>query len=305
MALNIMQIFGTGLSLVTKNGGGPTCGNIKSNTRWFTSFFCHSYSSNKNSSFYARSRLVSNSFHIINRNTMSTFQEHKLSSAAPKVNMGSILENPKYKEMKSDLSKRKRKRSSILGPLDTASLFILTSKELTVNLELLSLVALSRYSHLGSDSKGCTDIKEMKQRGAVKVGKLNKEDEDALEKRFETLLAKTRLNKEALMDELFAENKNYDEDFILKRQLVGFWLLNGMKDGERRLPMKVYTKLSTLLYSGRFTEEEDAAIKAWVDKHGPTRWAELARNLGRVYLNAPSSIRNRYEELTGKAKGNK
>ena len=308
MAFNIRQIHRTGLSLAIRNGGGPTCGNIKTNTGLFTSFLCHGNSSNRHSSFFRESRLLSNSCHILNRSTMSTFQEPKLSSAVPKADMGSILENKKYKAMKSELAKRKRKRSP-LGPLDTASLFILTSKDLTVNLELLRLGALSPFSHLGSSSHGCADIKEMKQRGAVKVSKLNKEDEDALEKRFETLLAKTRLKKEALMDELFAENisieKEYDEDLMLKRQLIGFWLLNGMKDGNRRLPMMVFTKLATLLYRGSFTEEEDAAILAWVDKHGPTRWAELAQNLGRVYLNASRTIRNRYEELTGKAKGNK
>ena len=127
--------------------------------------------------------------------------------------MGSILENKKYKAMKSELAKRKRKCSP-LRPLDTASLFILTSKDLTVNLEILSLDALSPNSHLGSSSQGCADVKEMKQRGAVKVSKLNKEDEDALEKRFETLLAKTRLNKEALMDELFAENKSIGKNVM-------------------------------------------------------------------------------------------
>merc|ERR550532_871438 len=140
-------------------------------------------------------------------------------------------------------------------------------------------------------------------------GKLNKEDETAIEKRFETLLAETGLDKEALMEELFAANKgssfNWDEDFMLKRQLAGFWLLQGMKDGDRRLPMEVYTKLAVVLYSSSFTEEEDAAILAWVDKHGATRWTELARNLGRNYLQAGHSVQNRYEELDGKAKGNR
>merc|ERR1719266_1891885 len=81
--------------------------------------------------------------------------------------------------------------------------------------------------------------------------------------------------------------------------------MQGTKDSDRRLPMEVYTKLAVLLYSGSFTEEEDAAILAWVDKHGATRWAELARNLGRRYLNAGITVRTRYEELTGKAKGNR
>ena len=231
-----------------------------------------------------------------------------ISMSTEVLNMGSILEHHKYREMKSKLSKMRRKGFN-LGPLDTASLYILSSKELTVNLEILSLDALSPQSHHSSAYKGYAEIQEMKHRGSVKKGKLNKEDEAAIEKRFETLLAQTGLDKEALMEELFAANKgsdfNWDEDFMLKRQLAGFWLLSGMKDGDRRLPMEVYTKLAVLLYSGSFTEEEDAAILAWVDKHGPTRWAELARNLGRRYLSAGPIVQNRYEELTGKAKGNR
>merc|ERR1719458_90596 len=203
--------------------------------------------------------------------------------------------------MKSKLSKMNRKS---LRPLDTASLYILSFKDLTVSLD-----ALSTQSHSCPSQKGYAEIKEMKQRGAVKEGNLNKEDETAIEKRFETLLAETGLDKEALMEELFAANRRagnqYDEDFMLKRQLAGFWLLQGMKDGDRRLPMEVYTKLAVVLYSGSFTEEEDAAILAWVEKHGATRWAELACNLERMYINAGQSVRNRYEELTGKAKGNR
>ena len=59
---------------------------------------------------------------------------NELQSKVTKVNMGSILEHQKYKEMKSKLSKRNRKS---LGPLDTASLYILSSKNLTVNLDIL------------------------------------------------------------------------------------------------------------------------------------------------------------------------
>ena len=72
--------------------------------------------------------------------SLSMIPMRKLSSEVPEVNMGSILEHQKYKEMKSKLSKRNRKS---LGPLDTASLYILSSKDLTVNLELLRLDALS------------------------------------------------------------------------------------------------------------------------------------------------------------------
>ena len=42
--------------------------------------------------------------------------------------------------------------------------------------------------------------------------------------------------------------------------------------------MEVYTKLAVLLYSDSFTEE-DAAILARLDEHGPTRWPELAQTI--------------------------
>ena len=305
----VRNIYKTALSLVTRNGGGLICGR-NTNTRLLTSFTHCGTDTNISSILSRRTnncigiKLLSNS-HNINRRTLYTKQKPKSSSD---VNMGSILEHHKYKEMKSVLSKRSKKGFS-LGPLDTASLFIL-SKGLSVNLELLSLDALALSSHHSPTNKGYAEIREMKQRGSVKMGKLNKEDEAAILEQFNTLLAKTALDKEVLIKSLFATKNrgrgdNTDKDFMLKRQLVGFWLLQGTKDSDRRLPMQVYTKLAALLFSGSFTEEEDAAILTWVDKHGPTCWAELARSLGRRYLSAGPIVQNRYEELTGKAKGNR
>ena len=294
------------LSLFNRVNGGPTCAN-NNNARLLNSATLCGTSSYNSSSFrnWAGITVLSNSCSI-DRRMLSTKHKPKSSPELPTVNMGSILEHHKYKEMKSRLSRRNKKS---LGPLDTASLYILSSKDLTINLEILRLDALSLRSHLTSGNKGHAEIKEMKQSGAVKQGKLNKEDEVAIEKRFETLLAETGLHKEALMKELFAANKgspfNWDEDFMFKRQLAGFYLSQGMKDGDRRLPMEVYSKLAVLLFSGSFTKEEDVTILAWVDKHGATRWAELARILRRSYANAGATIRCRYEELAGKAKGNR
>ena len=216
-SISMRQIYRIGQSLANRN----ICGN----TGFLTSSLCHGTISNNK-----RTGLNPVSDHNINERTLSTTQK---SSAVPMVYMGSILEHHKYKDMKSELSKMNRKS---LRPLDTASLYILSFKDLTVNLELLSLDALSTQSHSCPSHKGFAEIKEMKQGGAVKKGKLNKEDETAIEKRFETLLAETGLDKEALMEEMFAVNKssgfnNWDEDFMLKRQLAGFWLLSGMKDG--------------------------------------------------------------------------
>ena len=241
----VRQICKAGLPLLNKNGAGLIYYNSSNNIiRLLTSF---TYSGTCSNIMYRKSRhwvgitLVSNS-QSINRRMVSTKQKPKSASEETTVKMGSILQHPKYKELKSELSKRTRKGFD-LGPLDTASLYILSSKDLTVNLEILRLDALSPESHCNPTCKGYAEIQEMKQHGAVKKGKLNKEDEAAIEKRFEILLAETNLDKEALMEELFAANKgcinNWDKDFMLKRQLAGFYLLQGMKDGNRRLPMEV------------------------------------------------------------------
>merc|ERR1719319_1884209 len=89
----------------------------------------------------------------------------------------------------------------------------------------------------------------------------------------------------------------------MERQLVGFYLLQGMKDGDRRLPMEAINKVNTLTSGGRFTKEEDGRILAWVEEHGPTRWAELARTLGRAGHNAGGGVRVRYTILKGRQDG--
>ena len=178
-----------------------------------------------------------------------------------------------------------------------------------VNQDILEHGTLSLNSHSYKEAKGNAKIREMEQNGAVKVGKLNIKDDKAIKRGFKALIDETAVDEAAFVNELFAENEGVnrwrDKAFMLKRQLAGFYLMQGMKDGDRRLPMEVYTKLAVVLYSGSFTEEEDAAILAWVDKHGASRWAELARNLGRRYLKAAQTVQTRYEELTGKAKGNR
>ena len=92
---------------------------------------------------------------------------------------------------------------------------------------------------------------------------------------------------------------------VLQRQLVGFYLLQGLEDGHKRLPVEVVIRLSKVLLSGTFTEEEDAAILAWVEEHGPTRWRELARSLGRTYPNAGMAVANRFAILQARLVGKK
>jgi len=214
--------------------------------------------------------------------------------------MGSIMEHPEYKEMQEKLSTEAK------SPLDIVCNHIL-SKELIVNQDILELDALSRDSHSERSKKGNAKIKEMEQSGAVKVGKFNIKDDMAIKRGFKALIDETAVDEAALVEELFAENEGVnrwrDKAFMLKRQLVGFWLLQFVENGNLRLPMKAYDGLGKLLLGGKFTKRDDKAILAWVDKYGETGWADLARSLGRNYLKAGAAVNRRYERLLVGNKG--
>merc|ERR1712032_305928 len=181
------------------------------------------------------------------------------------------------------------------------------SKELIVNQDILELDALSLSSHSYKAAKGNAKIREMEQSGGVKVGKLNIKDDKAIKRGFKALTDENAVDEAAFVEELFAENEGVDrwrnEAFMLKRQLVGFWFLQFVKNGNRRLPMKAYDRLNVLLCSGKFTKREDKAILAWVDKYGETGWADLARSLGRNYVKAGAAVNRRYERLLVGNKG--
>ena len=80
---------------------------------------------------------------------------------------------------------------------------------------------------------------------------------------------------------------------MLKRQLIGFFLLNGLKDSHLRLPVEAINRLASSLFSGKFTKKDDEAILAWVDLYGPKKWIALARSLNRHYIHGPASVMNR------------
>ena len=84
-----------------------------------------------------------------------------------------------------------------------------------------------------------------------------------------------------------------DREFMFKRQLVGFYLMRGIKDSHLRFPVEALNRLASILYSGNFSKEEDEAILAWVEEHGPNNWTGLAGSLGRNYIHGPASVFNR------------
>merc|ERR1719430_1742702 len=115
----------------------------------------------------------------------------------------------------------------------------------------------------------------------LKLGDFSRACDRTILRQYELLVGRVNLSKDELDKELFETNQH--RKFLLQRQLVGFYLVQGLENGHRRLPLEVVARLASILHRKSFTPEEDLAILAWVEEQGASRWAELARSLGRTY----------------------
>ena len=213
-----------------------------------------------------------------------------------------ILEHVEYFSMREELDSSNKIN---LGAVDTVCHLIL-KQGLLVNEKILSLNAIGLFNHSAFYNNR---IKVLKEEGMIKCGGFTKAYDTALKERFHELITVSQVNREdlnrKLFDFAFRQGGIEDRRFALQRQLVGFYLLQGLKDGDHRLPVEVYCRLATVLFSGPFTKEEDAAILAWVETNGATKWRELASSLGRNYPSGGVSVRRRYEIMLGQQTGKK
>ena len=213
-----------------------------------------------------------------------------------------ILEHVEYFSMREELDSSNKIN---LGAVDSVCHLIL-KQGLLVNEKILSLNAIGLFNHSAFYNNR---IKVLKEEGMIKCGGFTKAYDTALKERFHELITVSQVNREdlnrKLFDFAFRQGGIEDRRFALQRQLVGFYLLQGLKDGDHRLPVEVYCRLATVLFSGPFTKEEDAAILAWVETKGATKWRELASSLGRNYPSGGVSVRRRYEIMLGQQTGKK
>ena len=197
--------------------------------------------------------------------------------------------------MKADLAAKKDQ----LGPLDSTALHLLSRNDVKIDFGILQLNALALDCHRSSHPSQ-SGVKELMEKQKVKKGRYTFRDAEKIQSNFVSLCTCADVESEALKEELFPKVKKSERKFLLKRQLVGFYLQQDLPSGGQRLPVEVCGKLATLLFAGRFSEEEDSAILAWVDKHGPKDWTKLARSLGRHYPTAGANVQKRYTLLIQK-----
>ena len=136
-------------------------------------------------------------------------------------------------------------------------------------------------------------IRALKEAGVITTGSFTSVHDKMILLQYQLLKTNTFVDEVSLKAELFAKGDRNRKDFMMQRQLVGFYLMQDLPDWERRLPIEVYGRLAVLLQSGTFTKEEDKAIMQWVDMYGLTKWNALARTLGRSYAQAGLAAKTR------------
>ena len=136
----------------------------------------------------------------------------------------SVLEHSEYADMKKQLS---LVTPSALGPLDTVCRYLL-AKDLAVNQTILHLNAVGFASIQGQGSYG-VGVKELKTSGNLVTGHLNVKCDKIILKQFELWVSETKVDKSALEADLLREVRSrVERKFMLQRQLVGFFLLQGL-----------------------------------------------------------------------------
>ena len=206
----------------------------------------------------------------------------------------SLLDLPCNLALKNRLSKEG------FGPLDRAGSIILEKKGLKINPVILHLDVQSMNEFQERARKKFQEVKELKEQGFIRIGRYSKPKQGIILAGYQKLADEADVNLEKLSAELFPQKTSPHHK--IQRNLVGFYLLQDLADGHLRLPVDVVAQLANLLGGGRFTKEEDAAILAWVDEHGPTDWGQLAHSLGRKN-DAGSHVMSHYQVLKDRGEG--
>ena len=193
-------------------------------------------------------------------------------------------------------------------PLDLACRHILAlSPALPVNPTILNLNALALFCH---QKRGGTypEFSRLKAEGVIRTGKWTVREDRAIAEAFAALVEDSGVgDQEVLYRELQTRGApsatQESRDFVMKRQLVGFYLLQRLD--QRRLPVDVVVRLGKVLHDGTFTAADDARILAWVAERGPRDWRELSTSLGRVGTHAAGVLGNRWTILKDRQEGKK
>ena len=140
-----------------------------------------------------------------------------------------ILRHEDYAELNKILLNQE-----YLNSLEKASKHIIGKESMSVNPEILRLNALPLSCH-----KFDANIVEMRKKGKLKTGRYTSDDQRIMAKNFELLIEEAGVSRSDLLREVCqsgARNKKH----MLMRQLFGLFLMQGLPDQERRLPVEAF-----------------------------------------------------------------
>jgi len=208
------------------------------------------------------------------------------------VTMCRLKDCPVYLDMSTTLAETHQEDDNT-SALDIASKFILKTN-LVVNKKILDMHLVSRPKPHSSLRE---NFKEMETSGEIRSGHYTFKHDEIIRGNYNLLLTKTQLLEGNLNRELFVSSLTRDSQ--LKKNLVGFFLLQHLPNSQLRLPYEVCERLGKVLFSKNFSKTEDEFILSWVSQNGP-RWTELAVLLGRNYIYSNSTVSKRHKYLAAK-----
>ena len=216
-------------------------------------------------------------------------------SAQRNISTTSLSEHPYFLGLSLQYASDKDK----LDPINQMCNYIL-GQNMEVNRKILSLNITQRVLCM---STKIADINKLKRDGLLNTGRFTLEHDTIILNTYNDLVTKSAVNKEEAHKDLFL--KYNSKLFHLQRNAIGFYLLQNLPDGDKRLPVEVFTRLHTLQSPGAFSQKEDTAIMAWVRNNGAAEWTKLAASLGRTYIQAGPCVFQRHLALKNELQGKK
>ena len=146
-----------------------------------------------------------------------------------------LLQHEDYEQLHQKLM-----RADTLNALEKAAKHIITKDNLGVSPEIMHLNALSLGCH--KDSRPAyANVVNLRKIGKIKTGNYSSYDLSIMAKNFELLLEEVGVDRSELLREI-CPSQGGGREHLLMRQLFGLFLIQGLPDQEKRLPVEAFSR---------------------------------------------------------------
>ena len=146
-----------------------------------------------------------------------------------------VLQHEEYEQLHQKLM-----RADTLNALEKAAKHIIMRDNLRVNPEIMHLNALSLGCH--KDSRPAyANVVNLRKLGKIKTGNYSSYDRSIMAKNFELLLEEVGVDRSELLREICPSHGG-GREHLLMRHLFGLFLIQGLPDQEKRLPVEAFSR---------------------------------------------------------------